>query len=76
MAGSYGQVGTYGFLVLTTENGQDVVAGEVYPGSSLSWGSGAGGSYGSPTGSWKCLGYVHTSADDRHDDVTLWIRIA
>lgn len=49
VAGGYGQVGTYGFLVLTTESGQDVTVGEVYPGSSLGWGSAAGGSYGSPT---------------------------
>lgn len=77
VSGAHDVVGAYGFLKLAVEHGQDVSVGETYPGSSLGYASGAGSGYsGVPSGTWKCMGYIHTSADDSHDDVTLWVRVA
>lgn len=78
VASSHSQVGTYAFLALDIESGQDVGPGETYPGSSLKYSSAAGsGSMGGiPTGTWKCVGWIHTGSDNSHDDATLWIRVA
>ena len=73
VVGSYGQVGTYGFLHYH-EPPEYFYAGQTAPGSTLYWASASGDTSGTPSGTWKCLG--HVNRNDSHSESTLWIRIA
>ena len=73
VVGSYGQVGTYGFLHYH-EPPEYFYAGQTAPGSTLYWAGASGDTSGTPSGTWKCLG--HVNRNDSHSESTLWIRIA
>jgi len=75
VAGSYGQVGTYGFF--NNRTGSTFGPGSTTAGSNLRWSSGDNVKYhnSAPAGTWKCLGYC--VADQNYGyPCTLWIRIA
>ena len=62
-----GEVGSYGFFRLDAV----VNPGATYAGSSLRYSNSGGGSSGTPSGTWRCMGWNNSS-----DSATLWLRIA
>lgn len=75
VAGSYGQVGTYGFFRRTS--GGAFGPGVSVPGSELMWCNAAGtASSTAPSGTWKSVGAAVGDADWVPRNVTLFIRIA
>ena len=69
-----GEVGSY--ALCKTKSEYTTSAGGTLAGSSLYYSSAGGnGISGSPTGTWRCMGYTK-NLNQQADAVTLWLRIA
>ena len=68
-----GAVGTYGFFLKTSSGTSS--PGSTISGSSLSWSNGGGNNSGSPSGTWRCMGFVPIFGSDAERS-TSWLRIS
>jgi hypothetical protein len=79
---SVGAVGTYAFLRQPTVSGNaaSIGAGGTLAGSSLGYSSTAGTLSGTPSGTWRCMGFMQANFDSYSNitgfGVTVWLRIS
>jgi hypothetical protein len=78
-AASVNAVGTYAFLQALADGAAG--PGDTRAGSSLSYSNGRGRYTGTPSGTWRCMGYASLSTtafstNDSSSASTLWLRIS
>ena len=75
VAGSYGQIGTYGFFY---NLGTEAPVGTQRSGSTLCWSGARSNSTANinPSGTWKCVGHARPNGASEGEACTLWIRVA
>lgn len=76
---SAGAVGTYAFLGADNTNnmGGTAYAGDTRSGSLFRYISAYGNFSGTPSGTWRCMGYsVSSNSDRRLETTTVWMRVS
>jgi hypothetical protein len=77
-----GAVGTYAFLNRPSVNGNPggVTIGGTIAGSTMRYASAGGATSGTPSGTWRCMGFMSASYDGYQNlssfGPTLWLRIS